>query len=108
MSTLLQHIPATEGVRKVEPDQGEVFDIAGAHLTWKVKGEDNGDAFAVCEQTLAPGERFFDAVAAVEKATSFASLPVPEAMQRVARIGAQYQMYFAPRDISSPVVGRRA
>ena len=31
MSTVLQHIPATEGVRKVEADEGEVFDIAGAH-----------------------------------------------------------------------------
>ena len=178
MSTVLQHIPATEGVRKVEAGEGEVFDIAGAHLTWKVKGEDSGYAFAVCEQTLAPGESvplhshasaetfyvlsgtveffrvidgaedwircetgdvvilppnslhgfsnntaepcrllgistplhqaFFDALAAVEKATSFASLPVQEAMQRVARIGAQYQMYFVPQDISSPVVGRRA
>ena len=96
MSTVLQHIPGTEGVRKIE-------------------------AFAVCEQTLAPGESvplhshasalhqaFVDAVAAVEKATSLASLPEPEAMQRVARIGAQHQMYFAPQDVSSPAVGRRA
>jgi len=24
-------------VRKIEPGEGEKFDIAGAHLTWKVK-----------------------------------------------------------------------
>jgi hypothetical protein len=56
MNTLFQSIPTTEGVRKVGPDQGERFDIAGAHLTWKVKGEDSGYAFSICEQTLAPGE----------------------------------------------------
>src|SRR5262249_62267583 len=56
MNTLFQSIPTPEGVRKVGLGQGEVFDIAGAHLTWKVKGEDSGYAFAVCEQTLAPGD----------------------------------------------------
>jgi quercetin dioxygenase-like cupin family protein len=56
MNTLFQSIPTTEGVRKVGPGQGERFDIAGAHLTWKVKGEDSGYVFSICEQTLAPGE----------------------------------------------------
>lgn len=56
MSVPLQDIPATEGVRKVAPGEGERFDVAGAHLTWKVKGEDSGYAFSVCELTLAPGE----------------------------------------------------
>lgn len=56
MNTALENIPATEGVRKVEPGEGEAFDVAGAHLTWKVKAEDSGYAFSVCEQTLAPGE----------------------------------------------------
>ena len=56
MTVALQNIPATEGVRKVAPGEGERFDVAGAHLTWKVKAEDSGYAFSVCEQTLAPGE----------------------------------------------------
>lgn len=56
MSTLFQSIPTTEGIRKVGPGDGEKFDIAGAHLTWKVKGEDIGYAFSICEQALAPGE----------------------------------------------------
>ena len=49
-------IPSTEGVRKVGPGDGEKFDVAGAHLTWKAKGNDTGYAFSICEQTLAPGE----------------------------------------------------
>jgi quercetin dioxygenase-like cupin family protein len=56
MNTFFQSIPTTEGVRKVGPGEGEQFNIAGAHLTWKVKGEDSGYAFSICEQTLAPGE----------------------------------------------------
>src|SRR5262245_66536415 len=56
MNTALQNIPAAEGVRKVGPGEGERFGVAGAHITWKVKGEDSGYAFSVCEQSLAPGE----------------------------------------------------
>lgn len=56
MNTLFQSIPTTEGIRKVEPGDGEKFSIAGARLTWKVKGEDTGYAFSICEQTLGPGE----------------------------------------------------
>ncbi|HSS17517.1 MAG TPA: cupin domain-containing protein [Candidatus Dormibacteraeota bacterium] len=56
MDTFFQSIPATEGVRKVGRGEGEKFDIAGAHLTWKAKGVDTGCAFSICEQTLAPGE----------------------------------------------------
>lgn len=56
MSTLFQSIPTTEGVRKVGLDEGEKFNIAGAHLTWKAKGKDTGNAFSICEQALAPGE----------------------------------------------------
>ena len=56
MSSALQNIPATEGARKVAAGEGERFDVAGAHLIWKVKGEDSGYAFSICEQTLAPGE----------------------------------------------------
>jgi quercetin dioxygenase-like cupin family protein len=56
MNTNIQSIPATEGVRKVGRGDGEKFDIAGAHLTWKAKGNDTGFAFSICEQTLAPSE----------------------------------------------------
>ena len=56
MNTLFQKIPAIEGVRKVGRGEGERFDIAGAHLTWKAKGNDTGFAFSICEQTLAPGQ----------------------------------------------------
>jgi mannose-6-phosphate isomerase-like protein (cupin superfamily) len=56
MSEVLQNIPAVEGVRKVGRGEGEKFDIAGAHLTWKVKASDSAYQFSVCEMTLAPGE----------------------------------------------------
>jgi len=56
MSVALEYIPASKGVRKVAPGEGERFDVAGAHLTWKVKGEDSGYAFSICEQTFEPGE----------------------------------------------------
>lgn len=56
MSVVLRNIRATEGARKVAPAEGERFDVAGAHLTWEVKGEDSGYAFSVCEQTVAPEE----------------------------------------------------
>ena len=56
MNTLFQRIPATEGIRRIGPNEGEKFDVAGAHLTWKAKGEDTGYAFSICEQHLAPGE----------------------------------------------------
>jgi hypothetical protein len=36
MSVALENIPASEGVRKVAPGGGERFDVAGAHLTWKL------------------------------------------------------------------------
>jgi quercetin dioxygenase-like cupin family protein len=166
-------IPTTEGVRKVGRGEGEKFDIAGAHLTWKAKGVDTGYAFSICEQTLAPGEgvplhshasaeafyvlagaadffrlvngkqdwvrcetgglmilppnsfhafynktsepchllgistqlhqAFFDAVASVDKNNPFALLALPEAMRLITQIGGQYNMYFAPVDISKPV-----
>jgi quercetin dioxygenase-like cupin family protein len=56
MNDLLKAIPAVEGVRKVGRGNGEKFDIAGAHLTWKVKAEDSAFAFSINEMTLAPGE----------------------------------------------------
>jgi mannose-6-phosphate isomerase-like protein (cupin superfamily) len=56
MNEVLQNIPATEGVRRVGKGEGEKFDVAGAHLTWKVKAFDSAYQFSVCEMTLAPGE----------------------------------------------------
>ena len=171
MSAALQNILATEGARKVAPEEGERFDVAGAHLIWKVKGEDSGYAFSVCEQTLAPGEgvplhshsspevfyilegradffravdgkedwirceigstmilppnalhafqnksskpcrllgistqlhqTFFDAVASADQKEPFLVLPLSEAMARIAQIGSQHNVYFAPHDANT-------
>jgi quercetin dioxygenase-like cupin family protein len=171
MGTVLLNIPSTEGVRKISPGEGESFDIAGAHLTWKVKGEDSAYAFSVCEHRLAPGDgvplhshaypevfyilhgvadffrvvdgkedwfrcetgstiilppnalhafynktsepcrllgistqlhqAFFDAVAKADQELSFSALPPSEGMARVAQIGAQHNMYFAPHDVNA-------
>jgi quercetin dioxygenase-like cupin family protein len=170
MSEVLQNIPAVEGVRWVGSGEGEKFDIAGAHLTWKVKAIDSAYQFSVCEMTLAPGEgvpvhshtsaesfyvltgsvdfyrisdgkedwvyceagdlmillpnslhrfcnrgssmcrvlgistaahqTFFDAVAAADRETSFASMPPSEAMRKIARIALKNHMYFVPVDVS--------
>jgi quercetin dioxygenase-like cupin family protein len=170
MSELLANIPAAEGVRRVCAGEGEKFDIAGAHLTWKVKALDSAYQFSVCEMVLAPGEgvpvhshtsaesfyvltgavdfyricdgnedwvsceagdlmilppnslhgfynrglsvcrllgistaahqAFFDAVAEADREASFASMTGSEAMQKIARIALNHQMYFAPIDIN--------
>ena len=171
MNTALQNIPATEGARKVSPGEGERFHVAGAHITWKVKGQDSGYAFSVCEQSLAPGEgvplhshsspevfyilagqpdffrivdgkedwircetgatmilppnslhafynrtsepcrvlgistqlhqTFFDAVASANQKEPFSALPLAKAMARIAQIGLQHNMYFAPYDVKT-------
>jgi quercetin dioxygenase-like cupin family protein len=49
-------IPLGSGLRKVERNEGETFDVAGVRFTWKVKGEDTGYAFSIYEQELEPGE----------------------------------------------------
>jgi quercetin dioxygenase-like cupin family protein len=49
-------IPFGSGLRKIERDEGEKFDVAGSRFTWKVKGEDTGYAFSIYEQELEPGE----------------------------------------------------
>ena len=176
MNTNIQNIPATEGVRKVGRGEGEKFDIAGAHLTWKAKGADTGYAFSICEQTLAQGEgvplhshasaeafyvlsgatdffrlvngnedwvrcetdelmilppnslhgfynrtsepcrllgistpshqAFFDAAARADKNSPFALLALPETTRLITHIAGQYNMYFAPVDISRPASQR--
>jgi quercetin dioxygenase-like cupin family protein len=49
-------IPLGSGLRKIERNAGEKFDVAGARFTWKVKGEDTGYAFSIYEQELELGE----------------------------------------------------
>ena len=56
MSDVLKMVPAAEGVRKVGRGEGEQFDVAGAHLTWKVKAEDSAFAFSINEMILGPDE----------------------------------------------------
>jgi quercetin dioxygenase-like cupin family protein len=56
MSEIFQSFPAGEGVREVGRDEGEPFDVEGAHLVWKVKAADSVYSFSVNEMTLAPGE----------------------------------------------------
>jgi quercetin dioxygenase-like cupin family protein len=170
MSNSFSSIPAVEGVRKVAVGEGEKFDVAGAHLVWKVRGEESAYNFSVCEMALEPGEgvplhshtsaesfyvisgvadffryidgkddwirceagevvilppnslhgfynkgtsvcrllgistavhqTFFDAVAQADKTTSFSSLPLEQAMEKIAKIALSHHMYFAPVDIS--------
>ena len=45
-------IPLGSGLRKVERNEGEKFDVAGARFTWKVKGADTGYAFSIYNRSL--------------------------------------------------------
>ncbi len=56
MNELLHKIPASEGVRKIGLGEGETFDVAGAHILWKVRAEDSAYSFTVNELTLGPAE----------------------------------------------------
>jgi hypothetical protein len=49
-------IPLESGLRKVERNAGEMFDVAGVRFTWKVKGADTGYAFSIYQQELEPGK----------------------------------------------------
>jgi quercetin dioxygenase-like cupin family protein len=42
--------------RVVRNGEGRRFDVLGAHLVWKARGEDTNGTFTVAEQTLMPGE----------------------------------------------------
>jgi hypothetical protein len=42
MSSNVRQIPSGYGLRKVERNEGEAFDVAGARFTWKVKGKETG------------------------------------------------------------------
>jgi hypothetical protein len=48
-------------------------------------------------------QAFFDAVASADKNNPFALFAPPEAMRLITQIGGQYNMYFAPVDISKRV-----
>jgi hypothetical protein len=71
MSVAFREIPATEGARKVVPGEGEPFDVAGAHLTWKVKGENSEYAFSVCEQTIDLEKAFHYTVTHPRRSSTF-------------------------------------
>jgi len=46
-----------ENLSRVVPSgEGRRFDVLGAHLVWKARGEDTEDTFTVAEQTLMPNE----------------------------------------------------
>ena len=62
-------IPLGSGLRKIERNEGEKFDVAGARFTWKVKGEDTAMRFPftnrslsrekVCRSTVTPTAKSF-------------------------------------------------
>jgi quercetin dioxygenase-like cupin family protein len=56
MNNDFRHIPRGRGLHKIGPNEGPIFDVAGARFAWKVKGEDTGYAFSIYEQVLNPGE----------------------------------------------------
>ena len=172
MNELLQKVPSMEGVRKIGINEGEKFDVAGAHILWKVRAEDSAYSFTMNELTLAPGESvpvhshtsaecfyvlsgeahffriidgqedwvratagevmllppnamhgflnrgsatcrllgistaahqlFFDAVARADKETSFAAMPIPEAMGKIGALALRNYMYFPPVAVNPP------
>jgi quercetin dioxygenase-like cupin family protein len=56
MSNSVRQIPFGSGLRKVERNKGEKFDVANARFTWKAKGEDTGYALSIYEMELEPEE----------------------------------------------------
>ena len=56
MKNDFRRIPRGRGLRKIGPDEGQIFDVAGARFAWKVRGDDTGYAFSMYEQVLDPGE----------------------------------------------------
>ncbi|AGY57677.1 cupin domain-containing protein [Gloeobacter kilaueensis] len=47
---------ADHNVRKIYRDEGELMEVLGLRMTWKIKAKDTGYAFSVYEVELAPGE----------------------------------------------------
>jgi hypothetical protein len=73
------------GLRKIERNEGEKFDVAGARFTWKVKGEDTG----YVEET--------------DRANPFASMPGKEAMARIGELSRRFDMHFFPFSPPPPI-----
>jgi hypothetical protein len=48
-----------------------------------------------------PHQAFFDAVASADRKDPFSALPPEQAMARIAQIGLQHNMYFAPYDVET-------
>jgi hypothetical protein len=88
MNVVLQNIRATEGARKVAQEEGERLEIAGAHLTWKVQGEDS------------------DVVASFGQKEPFSALPLSEAMLCIAQIGLRHDMLLRSTRRKHPRRGR--
>lgn len=43
-------------VRKIYRDEGELIEVLGLRMTWKIKAKDTGYAFSVYEMELTPGQ----------------------------------------------------
>ena len=52
----LQTIAASQGVKKLGPQEGRTKDVAGVRLTWKATGEDTGYATSFYQMDLPPGK----------------------------------------------------
>lgn len=52
----MKHEIASTTSHVVRGAQGEKFDVLGAHLVWKARGNDTDGTFTVAVQTLSPGE----------------------------------------------------
>jgi hypothetical protein len=46
-------------------------------------------------------QTFFDAVASADQKEPFSALPLAKAMARIAEIGLQHNMYFAPYEVKA-------
>jgi quercetin dioxygenase-like cupin family protein len=55
MKSILNRIPAQEGVRIIKPEEGIPFDLGPVHFQWKVRGEDSAHCYTIFELKLAPG-----------------------------------------------------
>lgn len=47
---------ADHNVRKIGRDEGELMDVLGVRIRWKIKAKETGYAFSVYEMELTPGE----------------------------------------------------
>jgi quercetin dioxygenase-like cupin family protein len=47
---------ADHNVRKIPRDEGELMEVLGLRMNWKIKAKDTGYAFSVFEMELTPGQ----------------------------------------------------